>query len=45
MEIRLSLDTAAIAAGGARLGDNVFGADPAGPDGGFGGLVLEVGEE
>lgn len=39
------LDSVAIAEGGARLGDNVLGSDPSGPDGGFGGLVLELGEE
>lgn len=40
----IALDTAAISGGGARLGNNVLGADPNGTDGGFGGLVLEAGE-
>ena len=43
----IALDVAGIATnvGTPRLGNNVLGADPAGADGSFGGLVLEAGEE
>ena len=43
----IAVDVAGIAGaiGTARLGNNVLGADPAGADGSFGGLVLEAGED